>query len=109
MAVFSVRRASDVDEYVFVGNAENLAFDDLVEIEVPFLAGDIEPRLIFGNRGGGLVKEVFELVIKLQVADEGAVDQYSLKLIYRPASWILGDPVYSILGQTTILGENVAN
>lgn len=54
-----------------------------------------------GNLGGTLLAIISG--IARSETDEGFVDRCSLKLVHRPASWLLGDPTYSILGKTTIL------
>lgn len=58
-----------------------------------------------GNIGSDLTAIVTG--INRRISSSGATDTYSLKLIYRPATWVLGDPVFSVLGRTTILTENV--
>lgn len=100
-------------------NLANKLLDDMVLHPVPLIdditapmdqrvqLGDTLEIIDAGPLGGSLMTVITG--INRRITDEGAVDQYSLKLIFRPASWILGDPNYSILGQTTYLNENVAN
>ncbi|MGW1679397.1 hypothetical protein [Saccharopolyspora sp. NPDC002376] len=54
-----------------------------------------------GHLGGSLLTIISG--ITRSETDDGLVDRCSLKLVHRPASWLLGDPTYSILGKSTIL------
>lgn len=54
-----------------------------------------------GALGGKLLAVVSGLTRSL--GSDGLADTYSMKLITRPGEWILGDPVYSVLGTSTIL------
>lgn len=56
-----------------------------------------------GPLGGTLMTVVTGLT--RSISPDGFEDKYSLKLIYRPSSWILGDSAYSVLGETTILNS----
>lgn len=54
-----------------------------------------------GPLGGSLTAVVTG--IRRSLSSDGLTDTYTLKLINRPAEWILGDPVYGVLGTSTIL------
>ncbi|MGW5645069.1 hypothetical protein ACWEV3_41010 [Saccharopolyspora sp. NPDC003752] len=54
-----------------------------------------------GPLGGSLTAVITG--IRRSLSSDGLTDTYTLKLINRPAEWILGDPVYGVLGTSTIL------
>lgn len=54
-----------------------------------------------GSLGGSLL--VIVTGITRSLSADGFQDKYALKLVHQPASWLLGDPIYSVLGETTII------
>lgn len=63
--------------------------------------GDTVELTDIGPLGGSLTSIITG--IRRALDSDGLTDTYTLKLIDRPAEWILGDEVYSVLGVSTIL------